>query len=141
MAYSFDRYDVDKFEEGAWEDFQGGRFKIARMGNPRYRDTMRQLEKRYRKLHGDDLTAEQQDEMHAEGMATALLTGWEGIIKRGDGGEPVEVPYSAESAKALLLRDPKLVAFVAAKSADLERFENEDVEDQTKKQSPPSPTS
>lgn len=133
MGYSFERYDVDKFEDGEWAEMGGGRFKIARMGNPRYRDALRRLEKQYRKQQDDDLTAEQQDEMHAEAMAIGLLTDWADITKRGKDGEPEQVPYSVENAKALLLRDPKLVQFVANKSTNLERFETEEAQTQAKK--------
>lgn len=134
MAFVFDRYDTEKFEAGTWEEFRGGRFKIARIGNPCYRDAVRRLEKQYRKKHGDELSAEHQDEMHAEAMAIGLLTDWEDIQKRGPKGETVEVPYSVEDAKTLLLRDPELVSFIAKKSTDLERFENEGVAEQAKKQ-------
>lgn len=133
MAYAFDKYDANKFEQGTWEEHEGGQFKIARMGNPRYRDAARKLNKEYRKKHGEEMTAGQEDEMHAEAMATGLLVDWAEIIKRDDDGKEVDVPYSIESAKALLLRDPGLTSFVAQKSTDLERFETEDVEEQSKK--------
>lgn len=133
MAYAFDKYDADKFEEGVWEEHEGGQFKVARMGNPRYRDAARRLNKEYRKRYGEEMSAAQEDEMHAEAMAIGLLRDWAVIIKRGEDGEEVAVPYSVDTAKTLLIRDPGLANFVAQKSTDLERYENDDIEEQTKK--------
>lgn len=132
MGYNFNRYDTAKFEEGEWDEFEGGRFKVARLGNPVYRDAMRRLEKEYRKRHGDELTAEQQDRMHAEGLAEGVLRDW-GDIEGLEDGKVVSVPYSIDAAADLLIRDPKLLHWVTRKATDLERFERDDLETQAKK--------
>lgn len=132
MGYNFNRFNVDAFEDGEWDEFEGGRFKIARMGNPKYRDAYRRLEKRFRKEYGDELDAEQQDRLHASALAEGVLRDWSDIDGEED-GKVVTVPYTVDNATELLIRDPKLVAWVARKATDLERFENREIESQAKK--------
>lgn len=132
MGFNFNRYDTDRMEEGEWEDYQGGQFKIARMGNPVYRDAFRRLQKQYRKKHGDEMTSEQDDELHAYALAEGVLRDWADVEAVED-GKPVSVPYTVENAATLLISDPKFVAWVANKASDLERFEAGEQQAQAKK--------
>lgn len=133
MGYNFNRFNVDAFEDGEWCNHpDGGIFKIAKMNNPRHRDAYRVLEKQFRKDFGDELDAEQQDRLHAAALAEGVLRDWAEIDGKED-GKTVAVPYTVENATELLVRDPKLVQWVARKATDLERFENADQEAQAKK--------
>lgn len=133
MGFNAHQYNTDAFEDGVWDEYQGGQFKIARMGNPAYRDAYRKLDKKYRKQYGDELTAEQMDRLSAEAVATAILVDWKDVDGRDENGKPYQIPYRVEAATDLLLAHPKFASWVAARSTDLERFERDDLEQQAKK--------
>ncbi|MCE8020178.1 hypothetical protein HOP51_08625 [Halomonas sp. MCCC 1A11036] len=125
MAFRVDTYDPELFTAGVWEEFQGGRFKIAYHGNTDYRQALSDLGKRYRKRYGDELTPEQSDEMHAEAIAMGLLKDWEKVEATDQDGKPVDLEYSVENATAALLANLDLVNFVVRRSHDLSRFKRD----------------
>ncbi|MGQ4879819.1 hypothetical protein ACOJCM_14735 [Billgrantia sp. LNSP4103-1] len=129
MAFQADKYDSSLFTSGTWEEFQSGRFRIALAGNVAYRQALEDMAKKYRRQYGDELTQAQQDEITAEAMAIGMLTGWEGVTATDQDCNSVELEYSVENAKALLLEHPELVAFVMRKGGEMERFERKYADD------------
>lgn len=136
MAYDFDSFDARQLEDGEWCEFRGGRFKIASIGNPRFRDAERRLRKEYRRKHGEDLTARQEDEIIAHAFAEGVLRDWAEITGKDENGNRVPVPYSAEAAADLLMRDPRLASFVGRKAGDIDRFDRSQRESEAKKPQP-----
>lgn len=122
MAFQAFRYDTDAFEEGVWEEFNGGHFKIAYIDNLVYREAQRQGKKRLSlEFSSEDLA--RQDRQAAEAMAKGLLKDWSEVEGKDQHGNTVSVEYSVQNATETLLADPELVAFVLKKARELDRFE------------------
>ncbi|QPI62439.1 hypothetical protein [Vreelandella venusta] len=133
MSFRIDKFDASKFTDGEWCEIMGGEFKIARMHNSVYRDVKRKLDKRYRKDHGDELTAEQEDRKEAQLVAEGLIRDWRNVTALNEDGDEVPVPYSIEAVADLLQNRPDVVPFIAQKAVDLERFDRIEAEEQAKK--------
>lgn len=133
MSFRIDKFDASKFTDGEWCEIMGGEFKIARMHNSVYRDVKHKLDKRYRKDHGDELTAEQEDRKEAHLVAEGLIRDWRNVTALNEDGEEVQVPYSIEAVADLLQNRPDVVPYIAQKAVDLERFDREELEQQAKK--------
>lgn len=133
MGFRIDKFDANKFVDGEWCEIMGGEFKIARINNPVYRDVKRRLDKRFRKDFGEELTSEQEDKKEALLVAEGLVRDWRNVTALNEEGEEVPVPYSIEAVADLLQNRPDVIPYIAQKSVDIERFENEEVSSQKKK--------
>lgn len=134
MAFRIDKFDASKFTDGEWCEIMGGEFKIARMHNSVYRDVKRKLDKRYKKeFNGEELTAEQEDRKEAQLVAEGLIRDWRNVTALNEDGDEVPVPYSIEAVADLLQNRPDVVPYIAQKAVDLERFDRESTDEQSKK--------
>jgi hypothetical protein len=116
------KIDSIKDVEGIWTDYSLGiKLKIARLGNPAYREYMRKIGKPHQVQISqnvlDDTTIE---ELSREAIAHTVLVGWENI----DDDDDKPIKYSAETATAML-KDPEcgeLFNFVVAFADRSENF-------------------
>jgi hypothetical protein len=108
MGFDLDTIALDSAAEveGVWEEFHhpvtgrptGLRVRIARFGNPKFKEIYKGLKERVRRLPNGELPDKVHDRIFAEAMARAIVVDWSGMIRGG-----VDVPYSVEEAKTLLL--------------------------------------
>lgn len=108
--------------EGVWHDLEdGGRIKVARLGNPRYQEAYEKIPVAIRnaaqanRLKG--ALQKQFDEHLSRVMAKTILVDWEGI--EDEAGKPLA--YSAEDAEKILadpaMRDFKSYVFSLSNEA------------------------
>lgn len=123
MAFNAKRNDTEKFTAGAWVDIMGGRFKVARAGNPTY---MEALER-----HGKRKAQTKADEQRALMLAIAdgILKDWESV--EDENGKAI--PYTRDNAVEVLQDNPELVSALLSEANDAENYRREDVEAQAKK--------
>lgn len=127
--FELNAYESDSFEDGVWSAIQGdSELKVARAGNPLYLRELEKLEKSFRKEHGDKLTPEQRQSLNCQAIARGLLRDWRNITENGK-----VIDYTPEIGAKYLKRNPKLLSYVLDRANDLERWEREDVENQTGK--------
>lgn len=117
------RIDPELERDGKWFTYEGEvRFLIARIGNPRYSEYVRE-----RAAEGEvasdgtiDVNSTEWDRVHREAMGHAVLLGWEGLEE--DDGSPLE--YSPERSAALLSDPeyPEIYVFVAGKAMQRRNF-------------------
>lgn len=131
MAFNAQRNDPAKFTEGAWVDIMGGRFKVARAGNPQYMEALERHGKRKAQTK-----AQEQDALLAA-IADGLLRGWEDV----EDAEGNPIAYSHDAAVKVLADNPELVSALLAEANDAENYRQEDISAQAKKPSPSSSTS
>lgn len=128
-VFDLEAYDADSFTAGIWFTIKGEtKVKIAKAGNTEYKNARRRLEKEFRKEHGNELTAEQEQSLDCQAIAEGILKDWECMNLGGK-----DCPYSVQKATYGLKRNPKLLGFVLEKANDLEAWEREDVKGQAKK--------
>lgn len=118
--------DLDLEEEGVWVEIgDGAKLKVARVGNPRYRERIRQLTKPYRnQIRSSTLPEDISDDLVLKAFSECILLDWEGL--EDDKGKPIT--YSKEHAYELLkgLRDFRsLVAEIAQEQETFRRNEAE----------------
>lgn len=94
--------------EGQWFDLaliDGVKVKVARIGNPNYKKTLKRLYKPYTKQlrRGKEISQNIEDRIQTDLLTKTLLKDWKGMP--GEKGK--EVPYS-ENTAAELLSDPEL---------------------------------
>ena len=139
MAFRLDKYDSDKFTEGAWEKIQIGQdsgwFKLAYFGNPTHKAAERRIFKELRRRYGDEdsIPEEEVHEANAQAFAEGLLRDWEEITAEDEHGNEVDVPFTLDNAVQLLLGRPDAHAHMLGKSKRMGRFEREEAETQAKK--------
>lgn len=116
QAYSTDR---DAELEGRWFPLKfGGRVKLARLGNEKYKEVGRKLEERARERAGAEILDD--DEANAvicESLATAILLDWE---IEGPDGKPI--PYSIKQATTFLIEMRDFQTEIIEKSSSMENF-------------------
>lgn len=101
--------------EGVWVDLGGGAsVKVARFGNPKHTELVKQLQKPYAQSikAGVDIADDLKTAMAVESMAQAILLDWKGI----EDEDGKLIPHSIENAKKLLgdLKDFRdTIAFLA----------------------------
>lgn len=125
------RTDLNKEQEGTWVDIgKGARLKIARIGNPAYKETFRRLTKPYqRQMRTGNLPDEVAEKILARCLAESVLVGWEGLEMDG---EPIQ--YSRKAAMDLLM-NPQLKDFrdlVTELANEVELFRQEEMEEAEK---------
>ncbi|RUR38551.1 hypothetical protein [Vreelandella populi] len=129
MAYQFKRFDESKMTDGKWEDINGGRFKIAKSGNPVHLQASERITKEQKEKYPDgDIPIMERLRGAAQEWAEGVLRDWEGMELDGQA-----IPYSIENATILLLNDDPLFDAVRRKARQMRRFENEYTEKQKKK--------
>lgn len=93
------RTDLDREVEGVWVDIgKGAKLKIARIGNPKYKEVFSEQAKPYRRqIRSGNLSDEVAERILAKSLAETVLLDWEGLEENG---EPL--PYSKKAALDLL---------------------------------------
>lgn len=116
--------------DGVWADYQEGvRFRIARAGNRQFLRAADKIDAPFRKqIARGKLSTEKQIDNLCKAMAEAILLDWEGIAT-ADG----DLPYSAESAYAVLRHNPDVRDFVAEFSGQVENYRTETIKKTAKK--------
>lgn len=117
MGFNARKNDTSKFEQGAWVDIMGGRFKVARAGNTRYLEALERHGKRRAQTK-----AEEQRAMMLS-IAEGILRDWSDV--EDDKGEAI--PYSVDNAVEVLQDNPELVAALLSEANDSENYRREDV--------------
>ena len=114
MKLSALKVDAAQIEQGRWvediPDLAGIRLKVRGIGNTDYRrlfDRKVEAVPRAQRLRG--LSPEDRDRIVGECLHEAVLLDWDGFTEDDD---TTPLPYSAETAKALLL-DPNFARFRA----------------------------
>lgn len=92
----------EKQNDGVWCNFEGVKFKLARLGNDNYKAMIaaESAANRERKERGEPVR--DADLFWVELLASTVLVGWRDL--EDDNGEPL--PYSADEA-AKILQDPR----------------------------------
>lgn len=129
MSFNAKRNDVTKFTAGVWVDIFGGRFKIARAGNPEYDQALE--DSGYRRT---DDPAKKQRALYTA-IAEGVLKDWEDVVDND--GQPI--PYTVENAVEVLLENPDLVGELLQEANTLSNYRREDVATQKKKRATSSP--
>ena len=116
--------DLDLEENGVWVDIgDGGKLKVARMGNPRYQEAVRRISKPHKtQIRNKTISEDLSGELLLKAMADSILLDWKGI--EDDKGKPIK--YSADMAYTLMrdLRDFRnLVVELATEQAAFRREE------------------
>lgn len=125
MAFNARRNDVTKFTSGTWVEIFGGRFKIARAGNPVYEQALE--DSGYRRTEDP---AKKQRALYTA-IAEGVLKDWEDVVDND--GQPI--PYSVDNAVEVLLENPDLVGEVLREANTLSNYRREDVAAQKGKRS------
>ena len=113
--------------EGVWQEVGlGAELKIARAGNPKYTEYLRQLAKPYRaRLRRRDIPEDIAEAITIKALAKHVLLDWKGI--EDEHGELI--PYSVEKAENLLKEYPDFRELVAVLSDDMTLFQIESDEE------------
>lgn len=121
MTFRVDRYESEKFTTGKWVAIEGkSHLKVAYKGNAEYLDHLMQVEKKYSRKYGNELTADQQLTLHCEAMALGLLKDWDNVGVNG------ETPaYTPELGALALKQNPMLMEFVLAQANNIHRFDRD----------------
>ena len=115
--------------ESVKHDFFGVTLEIARAHSAKHIAATR--------IAADGITAEgengdhsqaQYRQINATAMAGTVLVGWEGFVSDG-----VEIPYSADNARELMLDDDYAYEFVMKHGMDQDQFFRRSSEDSKKK--------
>ena len=106
-------------EEGVWFDIgDGGRLKIARRGNRRYRDRLRGLTRgKERQLQLNTLPEDVAEDLLCTALASGILLDWEKIEENGK-----KVVYTEQVAADMLRRYPDFRVLVESLSDDMEAY-------------------
>lgn len=120
--------DLNRELDGVWVDIgKEARLKIARIGNPAYKETFRRLAKPYqRQIRTGTLSDEVAERILAQSLAESVLLDWEGLEENGK-----PLPYSKKAALDLLT-NPQLKDFrdlVAELANESELFHQQDVDE------------
>lgn len=137
MAFNSAKREGDQLAAGKWEDFEGGRFKIAMAGNPVFHMAKQRLQKEYTEKHGESMSAPLEFEMFCRSIAEGLLRDWEGVEDIND----APIPYSIDAAALELQGSVALYEFVMTKALEYEKQYRSHVEKQAKKPQKSSDTS
>jgi hypothetical protein len=126
QAYST---DAEAEVEGRWFPLKyGGRVKLARIGNQKYKEVGRKLEERARERAGAEILEDDEiDAIVCESLATAILLDWEIY---GEGAK--KIPYSVEKAKHYLIDLIDFRAEIIEKSSLMENFRKKSLEKEAK---------
>lgn len=128
-----ERYTTDKNAEteGKWTDFgQGGKVRIARIGNPRYKEMLREEMKEFDPMRraGRTIPEDVTNKILIKCMSHTIVTGWEGFNGEGLDGLGLEmdkqgnIPYSPSNAEILLAEFKDFREEIATLSTDMENY-------------------
>jgi hypothetical protein len=128
-----ERYKTDKKveTEGKWFDWgNGGRARIARIGNPLYKEMLREEMKEYDawRRSGRTIPEDITNSILIRCMACTIVVDWEGFSGEGldDLGlrfnDDKTIPYSPENATILLTEFKDFRDEIANLSTDMENF-------------------
>lgn len=117
----FQAYKTDATDEleGRWFSLRyGGRVKLARVGNKKYKELGRKLEERARERNGAEvLDDDEAVGIICEALAGAVLLDWD---LEGEDGKPLE--YSTEKAAEILREFEDFRVEVIEKASAMENF-------------------
>jgi hypothetical protein len=110
-------------QDGVWLELgEGARIRVARFNNHRHRALRERLLRPHRALllAGRDLDPETDKQIAVACLARTILLDWQGVVD--DDGLPV--PFSVESAEALLTELADFRELVAGHAMRVENFRN-----------------
>ena len=119
--------DKSKEEEGVWQDIgEGAKLLVARSGNNKYQDFLRQQIKPHQnRLRRNSLPDDVLEDITLRAMAKFILLGWSGILD----DDEKEIEYSEEKAKELMRDFPEFKDIVSSLASDFESFKLEQEEE------------
>lgn len=118
--------------EGKWFPLKDAKLKLARTGNPRYREKLRvELNIHREAIDKGLLDLELNDNVMIDVLVDTILLDWKGFT---DGGK--EVPYSKQKAREYLTKYRDFREFVAATADKMDNFRTQ-AEETTKGNSKP----
>lgn len=111
--------DEQKEVEGAWVPLSASaRLRVARMGNPRYRECIKRLSAPYRTAGlASAIPPDVYQQLVREAVAETILVGWEGITTDGH-----PVAYSKEAALTFCTELKDFYDFVLTACDSMETF-------------------
>lgn len=111
--------DEQKEVDGAWVPLSAtARLRVARMGNPRYRECIKRLSAPYRTAGlASAIPPDVYQQLVREAVAETILVGWEGITTDGQ-----PVPYSNAAALTYCTELKDFYDFVLTASDSMETF-------------------
>lgn len=109
--------------EGVWQEIGlGAEVLLARAGNPKYTDYIRQLAKPYRtRLRRREIPEDIAERITVKALAKFVLLDWKGI--KDDSDE--EIPYSVEKAEDFLTNYPDFRELISVCADDMSLFQTE----------------
>lgn len=121
------KVDQDKAQEGVWCDLGDARLKVARYGNKKFQDALKNAMAPYKRLAeqgrlNDDIA----EKILINAIAKYVLLGWENLTIDGKG-----VNYSYDNA-VKILSNPEYKDFrevVVSMSQEVDLFRKEEVEE------------
>lgn len=115
--------DAVLVEEGAWFDIgDGGRLRIARAGNRRFREQLRELSRgKERRIARGLLSEDEALDIYVAALARAVLVDWEGLTEHGEA-----LAYTPEKAEALLREIPTFRKLLEGCAGDIDGFRPRD---------------
>lgn len=125
--------NTDLETEGVWQDLgDGGRVKVARLGNPKWQRAYNKLPHGLRnaassgRLKGAQ--ADEFDKRNARVLAETILLDWDGMEE--EDGTPI--PYSVEAAEQALFELKDFRTAVVQLAGDMANFQAEEVAEKGK---------
>lgn len=127
MKISAFRTDENLEVEGVWVDIgDGGKVKVARLGNPNHRKVSQALGRPHQaQIRANRLRPEVAEKLGIQATAQAILLDWEGITD--DDGKPV--PYSQGKALDLLTEFKDFRDLVLEIAGEMETFREQEIEE------------
>lgn len=127
MKISTFKTNEQREQEGVWEDAGGGlRLKVARLGNLRYEEYLRQTGKPYaRQMRHGTVDNKVLEDLIRQAMARHVLLDWENLDD--EQGNPI--PYSHEKALELLTKYRDFHQMVLEIAQDARLFKEQDLEE------------
>lgn len=104
--------------EGKWFPLKDAKLKLARTGNPRYREKLRvELNIHQEAISKGLLDLELNDAVMIDVLVDTILLDWKGFTEGGK-----DVPYTKAKAREMLTRFRDFREFVAATADKMENF-------------------
>jgi hypothetical protein len=121
-------------EDGVWQELKPGqRVKIRAFSAKAVVDLREVLRKPYAALERfNKIPDEAMEEISRKVIAGAVIADWEGIMGEDDDGKPVEIPYNADNAYAILKAMPRFGTWVVSVSMDAQNYKDAVREDGAK---------
>lgn len=123
--------DTEAMKSGVWIDFQDGRIRIAKFGNPDYLAFIQGRPVEDGGLDSDGKPTPELVDLMCRGLAEHVLLDWEGFTISGD-----DVPYSKEAAYQALRQFEGFRNQVIILSQQQSHFEDEEFKEAVSKITP-----